>query len=302
MSLNKCKYVKASQSLLDKVVGDDHLYASFNGTYWICRTCDSALSRGQMPVQSIANNLELSPIPSELSCLYPLETRLVCLRVPFMKMAALPSGKQRCIHGPAVDVPSKLDSVVTTLPRLPTQSELIPLKFKRKLAYKGHYMYDFVTPEKILDALRWLKANHPQYADVELNEELSQVSENIDFDLHAGFMKSTVETDDPDSLIDSNQSVATTTLGTCTVDIIQDTPVNTMSVDNTALNSVCSTLKCDTVATAVSHLNACVSSHSLVIHDVPGDGNCLFCFVLYQLETNDICCATVDDLGHRKSQ
>ena len=94
-------------------------------------------------------------------------------------------------------------------------------------------MYDFVTPEKVL-ALRWLKANHPQYADVEINEEWPQESENIDFDLHAGFMKSTFQTDDPDSLIDSNQSVATTTLGTCTVDIIQDTPVNTMGVDNTA--------------------------------------------------------------------
>ena len=68
VSLNKCKYVKASQSLLDKVVGDDQLYASLNGTYWICRTCDSALSRGQMPVQSIANNLELSSIPSSVNC------------------------------------------------------------------------------------------------------------------------------------------------------------------------------------------------------------------------------------------
>ncbi len=75
-----------------------------------------------------------------------------------MKMVALPSGKQRCIHGPAVNVPSKLDSVCTTLPHLPSQSELIPLKFKRKLAYKGHYMYDYVTPEKVLNALRWLKA------------------------------------------------------------------------------------------------------------------------------------------------
>ena len=226
-------------------------------------------------MQSIANNLELSPIPSELSCLNLLETRLVHLRVPFVKRVALPSGKQRCIHSPAVNVPSKLDSVVTTLPRLPTQSELIPLKFKRKLAYKGHYMYDFVTPEKILDALRLLKTNHPQYTYVEINEEWSQQSENVDFDLHAGFMKKTVQTDDPDSLIDGNQSVATST-STSTVDRIQDTPVNTMGIDNTALNSVCSTLQCDTVTTAVSHLNACASSHSLVIHDVPGDGNCLF--------------------------
>ena len=52
------------------------------------------------------------------------------------------TGKQRCIHGPAVNVPSKLDSLCNLLPRLPSQTELVPLKLKRKLRFKGHYMYD----------------------------------------------------------------------------------------------------------------------------------------------------------------
>ena len=50
--------------------------------------------------------MELGSEPAELSCLNALEQRLISLRVPFMKMVALPSGKQRCIHGPAVNVPS----------------------------------------------------------------------------------------------------------------------------------------------------------------------------------------------------
>ena len=48
-----------------------------------------------------------------------------------MKMVALPRDKQRCIHGPAVNVPSNVDTICTCLPRLPSQSKLIPLKFKR---------------------------------------------------------------------------------------------------------------------------------------------------------------------------
>ena len=56
---------------------------------------DKALSRGHMPVQSVANNLKLPSVPFELSCLNKLEIRLVSLRVAFMKMVALPSGKQR---------------------------------------------------------------------------------------------------------------------------------------------------------------------------------------------------------------
>ena len=157
--LNRQKYTKASNSMLSDVFSDESLRTSFDDNHLMCKTCDAALSRGRMTVQAKANGLELS-------CLKPLEVRLISLRVPFMKMVALPSGKQRCIHGPAVNVPSKLDSICTMLPRLPSQSELIPLKLKRKLAYKGHYMYDYVTPENVLNALRWLKAHNPLYVNV----------------------------------------------------------------------------------------------------------------------------------------
>ena len=106
-----------------------------------------------------------------------------------MKMVALPSGKQRCIHGPAVNVPSKLDSVCTMLPRLPSQTELLPLKFKRKLSYKGHYMYDFVTPEKLTNALRWLKINNPLYADIEVNDDWLEQALASDEDLFSGLIE-----------------------------------------------------------------------------------------------------------------
>ncbi len=106
----------------------EYLYKSKNGKERICNTCHVALSHGKMPTQAVANGLSLNRIPHELSCLNPLEVRLISLRLPFMKMVALPSGKQRCIHGPAVNVPSKLDNVCTILPRLPSQSELVALK------------------------------------------------------------------------------------------------------------------------------------------------------------------------------
>ena len=136
-----------------------------------------------MPVQAKANNLQLDPIPNELSTLNALELRLVSLRVPFMKMVALPSGKQRSIQGPAVNVPSKLDSLCTMLPRLPTETELLALKLKRKLNYKGHYMYDYVSPEKLTNALRWLKANNPLYAEVNVNEQWVDECETNDRDM-----------------------------------------------------------------------------------------------------------------------
>lgn len=54
--------------------------------------------------QAKANGLQLCSIPAELSNLNALEVRLISLRVLFMQMVALPAGKQRSIHGPAVNV------------------------------------------------------------------------------------------------------------------------------------------------------------------------------------------------------
>ena len=50
-------------------------------------------------MQTKVNGLQLSDVPPELSGLNPLELRLICLYLPFMKMVALPSGRQRSIHG-----------------------------------------------------------------------------------------------------------------------------------------------------------------------------------------------------------
>ena len=68
-------------------------------------------------------------------------------------------------------MPSKVDRVCTMLPRLPSECELVPLKLKRKLSYKGHYLYDYVSPEKLTKALKWLKANNPLYADIVIADD-----------------------------------------------------------------------------------------------------------------------------------
>ena len=61
--------------------------------------------------------------------------------------------------------------VCKMLPRLPSQCELVPLKLKRKLSHRGNYLYDYVSPEKLTSALRWLKANNPLYADVKITDD-----------------------------------------------------------------------------------------------------------------------------------
>ena len=328
--VNVHKYSKATPALLADVVGTECLYTNVDGYQWICCTCNAALTRGNMPAQAIANGLRLSDVPPELSCLNALEIRLISLRVPFMKMVALPSVKQRCIHGPAVNVPSKLDSVCTVLPRLPSQSELIPLKLKRKLAYKGHYMYDYVTPEKVLNALRWLKLHNPLYANVEVNEEWVLDAEIDDHDLYASLTSSTdsdlditnVESTEVAMDIDmnskssnciSNSEYTNDVSNSCPVtnvvstevamnvdisyesDNISNSEPNIDSVDpashaNSDPNSM------NDLETAKHNLETYATDNNFTIHNVQGDGNCLYNSVLYQLESNGVISTTVENL------
>ena len=167
----------------DKAPKDFTAPATCGTKQWICRTCDHALKRGKLPAQAKANNLHIEDVPPELSDLNPLEVRLISLRIPFMKMVALPCGKQHAIHGPAVNVPTDLTSVCTLLPRLPSQVQMIPMKLKRKLCYKGHYMYQYVRPSKVLTALQWLKSNNPLYKDIQINNDWLSDAAQDDSDL-----------------------------------------------------------------------------------------------------------------------
>ena len=146
-------------------------YISNVGNKYICKTCNHALKRNTMPIQSVGDGLKLDEVSPELNKLNELEVRLISLCIPFMKLVSLPVGKQCGIDGPAVNVPTNIDTVCTALPRLPSESEIIPLKLKRKLCYKSYYMYDYVHPHNIIDALAFVKNRNPLYKDVSINND-----------------------------------------------------------------------------------------------------------------------------------
>ena len=127
--------------------------------------------------------MALDPIPPELYDLRPLEQRLISQRIAFMKLVGLPKGGQKAIHGSAVNVPSKLNAICSLLPRLPPDAEVVPLKLKRKLVYKGQYMYEYIRPKKVMDALRWLKQHNPLYKDITICEDWENQWEEIDSEL-----------------------------------------------------------------------------------------------------------------------
>ena len=53
-------------------------------------------------------------------------------------------------------MPSDVNSTVHCLPRPLSESQIIPIKLKRRLGYKHHYQFKNVRPKKILDTAKYL--------------------------------------------------------------------------------------------------------------------------------------------------
>ena len=136
---------------------------------FICQTCHRDLKKNKLPVQSVANMLEVPGVPEELQGLTRLECHCIGLRIPFMMLRALRKGGLGQICGPCVNVPATLEPIAKVLPRVPENIDLVLLKFKRMITYKSNYMCDYIRPQKVMIALLWLKENNPHYSHVEID-------------------------------------------------------------------------------------------------------------------------------------
>ena len=86
----------------------------------------------RMPDQACANGLALYDIPQDLHDLFPLERRLISLRIPFITVIVMCRyGGHYKMNGAPVNVPATLDHVLDILPRMPNQLQLHPVKLKR---------------------------------------------------------------------------------------------------------------------------------------------------------------------------
>lgn len=145
---------------------------SIDGEQYICTTCSWNLKRNMMSVQAVTNSLSLDDIPETLKDLSTLESTLISKRIPFMKILALPRGKQKAVHGCVVNVPVNPEETCSILPRLPSSSSCITVKLKRKIEYRGHVIVQSIRPLKIMESLQHLKneQKNPHYQDIIIND------------------------------------------------------------------------------------------------------------------------------------
>ncbi|CAF1332401.1 unnamed protein product [Rotaria sordida] len=164
-----------------------------------------------MPSRAIINKLEVSEIPSELKQLNNLEKHLIALRLPFLKIVNLTSGKlssrlaQKGTKGPLHCVPSDVQDTVSVLPRPVDKSMMVRLQLKRRLKYKAVWEEQLINAHDVRDALVVLTRTHPGYKNIKISEiaenyltsDKGQNNDNVDH-LIVEFMDiDTVEEENP---------------------------------------------------------------------------------------------------------
>ena len=105
----------------------------------------------------------------------------------------MPKGKFPKIKGSICNVPIDTADIVNVLPHGADSNDLIVVKLKCKLCYRGHVYFESVRPELIHQVLTYLKENNALYSDISINlgnipnnllslsdDESDQESENID--------------------------------------------------------------------------------------------------------------------------
>ena len=183
------KFKLACQQMLTEMI---NAFETESSDLFICRTCKSYVGRVQLPPQAAINGLLLHDVPPQLQ-LTELEEALVAQRVLFMRVLALPRGRQRAIHGAVVNVPSDVSSTVSVLPQTPGHAGLIALKLKRRLRYKGYVLQQFVRPKFVLRAVEWLTANNPLYSAISVDRHWNECCLEEDEDTWRGMTGSVAE-------------------------------------------------------------------------------------------------------------
>ena len=141
-----------------------------------CRNCKNDRSQKKTIVQpdgssvviqlppkfSAGNDMHARDAPQELTCLNPVEQ--VCVSRLFIRMTCYKiRGFAQFLKGHVITFPQDVSEFISRLPPLPEDLPIIVV------TAPGQPVPLQANRNKILTAIRWLKANNPWYADVEID-------------------------------------------------------------------------------------------------------------------------------------
>jgi len=115
------------------------------------------------------DNLPEQFLTEEMS-LSKLESHLLKLIIPFIRIAHIPGYGQYKVKGPMITVEADVTETLNEKV-LPRQQELIPVALKRKLSYKGTVMEEMVSKSKVQAYFNYFKKFNHLFGDQILDME-----------------------------------------------------------------------------------------------------------------------------------
>jgi hypothetical protein len=159
-----------------------------DGTFSICNTCKQSIKRKQVPPKSQRDLFQLSNFPVSLLKLVEktirnqkvqlnkVEQFVLKLVIPFIRVAHCERGTQMKVRGNLILISADVASSLSKI--LPLSQNIVPIRFKRKLTYDGHYLAEYVDRRKVELYFNWFQKNNPLYKDMSLDDELLEKFED----------------------------------------------------------------------------------------------------------------------------
>ena len=139
-----------------------------------------------------------------------LESFILKLVIPFIRVAHCPRGKYLKVRGDLILISSDISHSLSRI--LPLNQALIPVCFKRKLSYEGSYLEEFIEKEKVITYFSWFKKYNHHYMDIDLDIELinsfedNSLAASADFDRISKYHSNHDRSEDPDEAYSSDDS------------------------------------------------------------------------------------------------
>ena len=118
--------------------------------FYLCSNCRPALIKGlpRLNFSKTADMDKIGSLPNHLPDLNVLESYLLKINIPFIRVSHVPRSPNLKLVGGSVCIEADINH---TLSRLQINPEtIIPVSFKRKLSYTGYYLEQVIKKNQIL--------------------------------------------------------------------------------------------------------------------------------------------------------
>jgi hypothetical protein len=146
-----------------------------DGEYYICHSCHRTLEKNRVPKCNEKKHQFMVPeLPDEFKTadmkLNNCEAHLLKLIIPFIRVAHIPRSSEFKVFGPVINVEADIAHSFNKI--LPLDQDLIPVALKRRPEYRGAYIEEIVSKNKLLKYFIYFKANNHLFADIQFNDDV----------------------------------------------------------------------------------------------------------------------------------